>query len=377
MSSGAPVRSGLTIRGRRGGKGRRKSNDAAARVVSPLFAAAQLGGGGGGGGGGMTAKEYIAQRRGSSAAFSNAAGAGLGATKRVIGGKEVHGVLKETNPLNVVEIVIETTGAGTRLGGSISEREHAHDVENLKVQQVNQSRGGGVVAGGRPPLHNAGPNPIQSNQVSASNSLQDMSTGPLHLSISSSFSTSEDEEKVSFGPRKSSHRGVGANDVAHPPGGSGGGSGSVNITPILTPIVPATPPRLSSELSLQDYSNNGNGGSMDRAARAHFIGGRSPTGTSGNNSFSSTSQLEASVYSGVDGDSADKVYFEPMHVTHHHVAQAYAYQEQQQYYQQQTTEGYAPYNQYEQQQQQQHYDYSSQVVVDSTQSARDRVKSFS
>jgi hypothetical protein len=74
----------------------------------------------------MTAKEYIAQRRGSSAASSAAAaGAGTGATKRVIGGKEVHGVLKETNPLNVVEIVIETAGAGTRLGAIGSEREHA------------------------------------------------------------------------------------------------------------------------------------------------------------------------------------------------------------------------------------------------------------
>ena len=372
MSSGAPVRTGLTIR-RRGGKGKKRGTEAAARVVSPLYAAAQLGGG-------MTAKEYIAQRRGSSAASSAAAGAGTGAAKRVIGGKEVHGVLKETNPLNVVEIVIETAGAGTRLGAIGSEREHALDYESKleerrdsKQQALNQVRGGGGGAGGgghggRPPLHNTGPYLPQTSQVSASSSFQD--AGPLHISVSSSFSISDDEDKVSFGPRKVSHRVAGASDVAHPPPG---GSGSIPITPILTQIVPATPPQMSSsELSLQDLSNNGGG--MDRAARAHFIGGRSPTGTSGNNSYSSTSQLEASVFSGIDSDqTGDKVYFEPMHITQHHV------------------QGYAPYNpasyQDQQQQQQYHHQQQHQPQPDQYQqqyeeytqaaAARDRVKSFS
>jgi hypothetical protein len=360
MSSGRPVGTGLTIR-RRGVKGKRRGGNeggGGARVVSPLFAAAQSGGSGG-----MTAKEFIAQRRGSAAASSATGGVG-GTTKRVIGGKEVHGVLKGTNPLNVVEIVIETAGAGARLGGPTigSERESALEYHTLSDEKregkhhplTSNSRGTGGTQvssisatapsiGGRPPLHmNAGPSLTNTSQISASSSFDIISTGPLHHSVSSSLSS--DDDKVSFGPRKASHR-LGMivaptyeNDLLN----QQGGSGSIPITP----IIPSTPPRLSSELSLQDLSNGGNGSAMDRAARANFIGGRSPTGqtisNSGNNSYSSASQLETSAFSATESES-DKVYFEPMHVSHHHVQQAYAYGDQ----------------------------------VETQQAARDRVKSFS
>jgi hypothetical protein len=362
MSSGRPVGTGLTIR-RRGVKGKRRGGNegGGARVVSPLFAAAQSGGSGSGG---MTAKEYIAQRRGSAAASSATTGGLGGTTKRVIGGKEVHGVLKGTNPLNVVEIVIETAGAGARLGGPTigSERESSleyHSISDEKRESkhhplTSHSRGTGGTQissisasvpsiGGRPPLHmNAGTSLSNPSQISASSSFENFSTGPLHQSVSSSLSS--DDDKVSFGPRKASHR-LGMivaptyeNDLLH----QQGGSGSIPITP----IIPSTPPRLSSELSLQELSNGGNGGAMDRAARANFIGGRSPTGqtisNSGNNSYSSASQLETSVFSATESES-DKVYFEPMHVSHHHVQQAYAYGDQ----------------------------------VETQQAARDRVKSFS
>jgi len=80
--------------------------------------------------------------------------------------------------------------------------------------------------------------------------------------------------------------------------------------------------------------------------------------------------LEASVFSGIDADqTGDKVYFEPMHITQHHV------------------QGYAPYNpaSYQDQQQQQYYQqhqqltdhYQQQYEGGITQAARDRVKSFS